>query len=102
DAGVEVERALLLTQLDQRHARHVDGDVEDKIAAVELPIKHRPVVLPGQCGFDKANAVRGGDFTAARLGGDDGDLAGTDLEMAQQQWQDALADAAEADDDEAS
>jgi hypothetical protein len=39
---------------------------------------------------------------AARLGGDDRDLLGPDVEMAQQEGQDALADAAEADDDKPS
>ena len=42
----------------------------------------------------------GGDIAAVRLGGDDRDLVGADVEMAQQQRQDALADAAKADDQE--
>ena len=36
----------------------------------------------------------------ARLGGDDRDLVGPDLDVAQQQRQDALADAAESNNDE--
>ena len=50
--------------------------------------------------MDKADAILGRDILSARLGGNDGDLTGADLEMAQQQRQDTLADAAKADDNE--
>ena len=48
-----------------------------------------------------ATPIASATRAAALLGGDDGDLGGRDIDMAQQQRQDALADAAEADDDEA-
>ena len=67
----------------------------------ELRFEQRAVVAAGQRGFDEADAVLGGDIVSARLGGDDRDPVGSDFQMAQQQRQDALADAAEADDDEA-
>jgi hypothetical protein len=51
--------------------------------------------------LDKADAILGRDILATRLGGNDGNLTGADLEMAQQQRQDTLADAAKADDDKA-
>src|SRR5205085_10059721 len=58
------------------------------------------VILAGQRGLDKARAVFGGNLLAAQFGGDDRDLVGLEVDMTQQQRQDALADAAEADDDQ--
>ena len=66
----------------------------------ELGFKQRAIVAAGQCGFDETDTVLGCDIVSARLGGDDADLIGSDLEMAQQQRQNALSDAAEADDNE--
>jgi hypothetical protein len=40
DAGVEVERALLPAQLDQRDARHVHRQVEQEVAAAHQRIEH--------------------------------------------------------------
>ena len=51
--------------------------------------------------MDKANAEFSRDIVSARLGSDDGDLLGIDLEMAQQQGQNTLADAAKTDDHKA-
>jgi hypothetical protein len=50
--------------------------------------------------LDEANAVLGGDSVTARLGRNDRELMGTDLKMAQQQGQNALANTAKADDNE--
>ena len=100
DAGIEIKRALLLTELDQRHARYVDRDVEQKIAGAEPSVEHIAVVVAAERGNDEVDAVLGGDIAAVRLGGDDRDLVGADIEMAKQQRQDALADAAKADDQE--
>ena len=51
DAGIEIERTLLLAELDQRHARHVDRDVEQKIAGAEPSVEHIAVVVAGQRGI---------------------------------------------------
>ena len=68
----------------------------------EPRIQQGPIVFAGQRRLCEANAVFRGDLMAARLGGNDGDLTGIDFEVAHQQRQDPLADAAEADDDEPS
>src|SRR5260221_930619 len=101
DAGVEIERAFFLAKLDQRDARHVDRDVEQKVAAAEPGVEHGPVIIAGQRVLNKADAVFGRDLATARLGGDDHDLVRPHVDVAHQQGQDALADTAEADDDEA-
>ena len=72
-----------------------------KSPAPSQRIEHRAVILAGQRRLDESDAVFGGDFAAARLGGDDRDMRRVDVDMAQQQRQHALADAAKADDDEA-
>ncbi len=74
DAGIEIKRALLLAQLDQRHARHVDRDVEQKIAGAEPRVEHVAVVVAAERRGDEVDAVLGGDIAAMRLGGDDRDL----------------------------
>src|SRR5204863_10173949 len=61
---------------------------------------HGSVVFAGQTGFDKFDPVFDRLFVTARLGGDDRDLAGPHFDVAQQQRQDALADAAEPDNEE--
>ncbi len=90
----------MLAELDQRHARYVDRDVEQKIAGAEPSVEYIAVIVAGQRTCDEVDAVLGGDIAAVRLGGDDRDLRRIDVEMAQQQRQDALADAAKADDQE--
>ena len=95
-AGVEIEGTLFLAQLDQCDTRHVDRDIEQKVAATQPGFEHRAIVFPRQRRFDERYAVLGGNFIAARLGGDDGDLPRVDHEMAQQQRQDALPNAAKA------
>src|SRR6185312_6693862 len=101
DAGVEVEGAALLAELDEGEARHVDRDVEQEVALAEPGRQHLAVVLAGERVLDEFDAVFGGDFAAARLGGDDGDLVRADVEVAQQQRHDPLADAPEPDDHQA-
>src|SRR5205807_3121601 len=69
-------------------------------AAPEPRFEHGSVVFAGQAGFDKFDPVFDRLFVTARLGGNDRDLAGPHFDVAQQQRQDALADAAEPDNDE--
>src|SRR5215831_4050203 len=59
DARIQIERASFLAQFDQRNARDVDRDVEEKIALSELWLEQRAVVAASQCGFDKADPVFG-------------------------------------------
>ena len=58
-------------------------------------------VLASQALLDEADAVAGGLGTALVLGGHDGDALGSDADVPQDQRQHALADAAEADDENA-
>src|SRR5205823_11401962 len=75
-------------------------DVEQEVARPEPFFEDASVILAGQRRLDKARAVFGGNLLAAQFGGDDRDLVGLEVDMTQQQRQDALADAAEADDDQ--
>src|ERR1700730_2332274 len=74
DAGIQIQRASFLTELDQSDARDIDRDVEEKIAVTELRLQQGPVIAPGQSGVDKADAILGRDILATRLGGNDGNL----------------------------
>src|SRR5215467_2832651 len=102
NARVEVEGALLLTERDQRDARYVDRDIEQKIAVTEMRLQYRAIVALCKRRLQETDAVLGCDIVSARLGGDDRDLIGRNLEMPEQQRQDALPDAAKADDHETS
>ena len=101
DAGVEVERALLPAELDQRDRRDVDRQVEQEVAAADQRVEHVAEVLARQRVLDEADAVFRRDLGAGIVGGDDRDLVGLDADVPQDQRQHALADAAEADDDQA-
>src|SRR6516164_6772893 len=85
NARVEVERTLLLTERDQRDARYIDRNIEEKIAVTEMRLQYRAIVgLCERC-LDETDAVLGCDIVSARLGGDDRDLIGRNLEMPEQQ-----------------
>ena len=102
DAGVDVERALLLAELDQGRRGDLDREVDQEVALGEPAGQHLAVVGPGQALLDELDAVALGLRQAAAIVlGDDGDLAGLDADMAQDQRQHALADRAEADHDHA-
>src|SRR5216683_3199675 len=100
DAGIEIERAGLARELDEREARDLDGEVEEEIAGGEQRRQHLAIVLAGQRHPQEAHAIFPGDFGAALLSGDDGDALRLHPDMAQQERQYALADAAETDHDE--
>ncbi len=100
DAGIQIEGFALLAQLDQRGARHIDRHVQEKIAAAQTGFQHRTIVRTGERLLDKGDPVFGRHVAAAPLRRHDRDLLSADVEMAQQQRQDTLADAAEADDHE--
>src|SRR6516164_10715193 len=94
NARVQVECTLLLTERDQRDARYVDRNIEEKIAVIEMRLQYRAIVVLCKRCLDETDAVLGCDIVSARLGGDGRDLIGRNLEMAEQQREDALTDAA--------
>ena len=98
DAGVEIERALRAAELHQREARDFDRHVEQEVAWAEQRLQHGGVILAGQRLHEEAHAKVLGLFLAAILGGDDRHLIGLHVDVAQDQRQNALTDAAETDD----
>ena len=97
DAGVEVHRTFLPAQLDQRQARDLHGNVDQEIAAPEQRIEHAAEVLARQTLLDQPDAVGARLLAALVLRGDDGEALGRNTDVTQHQRQDALADAAETD-----
>ena len=98
DAGVEIERALFLAELDQRHRRDVDREVEEEVAGAEQRVQHRAVVLAGQRLDDKPYAVTLRLLVAHVLRGDDRDPFRGHADVAANKRQYALTDATETDD----
>ena len=102
DAGVEVQRTLLMAQLDERDARHVYGQVKHEVAAADQRLEHVPVVLARERVVDELDAVLRRLVASRVIRGDDRDaVRGQPADVAQDQRQYALADAAEADEDQA-
>src|SRR3546814_16340991 len=95
DAGVEVEGAARLRQLDQRNGRDVDRQVEQEVAGTEQRLEHRLVIVAGQRLLDELDAVFVGDVMAAVFSGDDDDAVGRHLDMVPNQRPGAPADAGE-------
>ena len=102
DAGVEVHRALRPAELDQRDRRHVHRHVEHEVAAADVRIELAAIVVARQRHLHDLDAVLLGLLLAAIVGRDDGDALFRDADVAQDERQRALADAAEADEDDAS
>jgi hypothetical protein len=101
-AGVDVERTLLLAELDQRRRGDLDREIDQEVALGKPIRQHIAIVSLGQTLLDELDAVALGlGQAAAVVLGDDGDLAGLDADMAQDERQHALADRAEADHDHA-
>jgi hypothetical protein len=100
DAGVEIQRVLVPAELDQRDARHVDRQVEQEIAAPDQRVEHALVILPRQRLLDEAHAVFRRFLRARVVCGDDRDAVGRDTDVTQDERQDSLPDAAEADENE--
>ena len=59
DAGVEVQRALLVAELDERDAGDVDRQVQHEVAAADERLEHVPVVLAGERVIDELDAELG-------------------------------------------
>ena len=101
DARVEVQRALLVRELDQRDARDVDRQVQQEVAAADQRIEHLAVIVARERVDDELDAVLRGLALARLFRGDDGDALGLDADVTQHERQHALADAAETDEDQA-
>ena len=102
DAGVDVERALLLAELDQRRRGDLDREVDQEVALAQPLVEGLAQVLARQPLPDEGDAELFGLLEAAAvLLRDDGDLLGLDVDVAEDQRQHALADRAEADHDHA-
>ena len=97
DAGVEVERAPLLAELDQRRRGDLDRQVDQEVALAQPSLERLAQVvarhaLPDEGDTEALDLLQ----PAAVVGGDHRDLLGLDVDMAEQQRQHALADRAEA------
>jgi hypothetical protein len=94
-AGVEVERAALAAEADQRQARHVDGEVQQEVTLAQQRLEHGLVVAFAERGRDHLDAVlrRDPGLVGQRL--DDADAGRLDAEFAGQHRQHRLPDAAE-------
>src|SRR5208283_2409777 len=99
-AGVEVQRAALARQLYQRDARHVDGQIQQKIAGSQQRQQRLAVILARQRGLQEFDAELLCFGPPRILGGDDGDAIRRGAYVTQDQRQDPLAYAAEADEND--
>ncbi len=97
DAGVEIHRALLPAELDQRDRRHVDRDIEQEVAATEHRIEDAADILARQRLTHELDAEVIRACAPLVIGGDDADAILRDSDVAQDQWQDTLTDATESD-----
>ena len=101
DARIEIQRALLVRELDQRDARNVDRQVQQEIAAADQRIEHLAVVVARERVDDELDAVLRRLALARFVRRDDGDALGLDADVTQHERQHALADTAETDEDQA-
>ena len=101
DAGVEIERAALAAEADEIDGRHIDRHVDDEIALAHQRAEHRAEVVLLDRLLDEAHAEMLKDMRAALIRCDHGDAARVGADVAQDERQHALADAAEADEHDA-
>ena len=97
DAGVEIQRAALAAEADEIDGRHIDRHVDDKIALAHHRGEHRAEVILLDRLLDEAHAEMLQDMRAALIRRDHGDAARVGADVAQDERQHALTDAAEAD-----
>ncbi len=101
DARVQVHRSFLPTELDQGDARDFDGDVHKEVTASQQWVEDTTEILACQRFLDDFHAKFLGLLETALVRRHDRDAIRSDADMAQHQWQDALPDAAEADEQNA-
>ncbi len=96
DTRVQVHRSFFPTELDQGDARDFDGDVHEEVTASQQWVQHATEILACQRFLDDFHAKFLGLLETALMRRHDRDAIRSDANVAQQQWQDALPDAAEA------
>ena len=102
DAGVDIEGALLLAELDQGRRGDLDRQVDHEVALGHSLLERLAEVVARQALPDEGDAELLQLLQAAAvLGRDDRDLLGLDVDVPEDQRQHALADRAEADHDHA-
>src|SRR5581483_6511079 len=99
DARVEVHRASFPAELDERHARNFDRHVQHEIAAPNQRGQNTAEVLARQRLVVELDSVFFGLFPAPISRRDDRDAFGCYADVSQEQRQDTLSDAAEANDE---
>ena len=97
DAGVQVHGALFPAVLDERQAGDVDRNIEEEVTAAEQRLEDAAVVLAHQRFTDEFHAEFLRFLRARVLRGHDSDAFGLDADVAQDQRQDTLPDAAKTD-----
>ena len=102
DAAVEIHRAAFEAQLHERDRRHINREVEEKIALRDLRYEEVSVVFRSQRRDMKSDAIAGGFFATALVGGDDADLLRAQIDVAKDEGEHSLTDAAEADEEKSS
>jgi hypothetical protein len=95
DAGVEIQRALLVREFDQRDARNIHRQVQQEVAFADQRLEHLAVVVARERVDDELDAVLRRFALACLFCGDDGDAFGLDADVTQHERQHALPDAAE-------
>ncbi len=96
DAGVEIQRAPRLAQFGQRDGGDVHRQVQQEVARGQQRRQFGAVVLPRQWLHTVRHAVFGGHRRATIIAGEDGDPLLRHVDVPEDQRQNALADAAEA------
>jgi hypothetical protein len=100
DAGVEVHGAFFPAVSDQRDARDIDRHVEQKVSTTDQRIERAAQILARESLLDEFDAKARRFLLADLVGADDTDTLGGQAEVAQDQRQYALADAAESDEND--
>ncbi len=101
DAGVEVQRPLLVAELDQRDAGDVHRQVQQEVAAAHQRVQHVAEVLARERVVQELDSVLLRLLAPGVVGRDDRDAVGREpADVAQDQRQDALADGTEADENQ--
>jgi hypothetical protein len=84
-----------VAELDQREAGNIDRQIDEDVALGQQRLQGLDVILSGQRLLHEVDVVQLCLVMAAILRGDDADLVGAHVDVAQEQGQDALTDAAE-------
>ena len=98
DAGVEIHHAAFAAIFNEIDARHLNRQVEQKVATCEQRVEHQLIVLARQRLDVELDAEMFGLFDAAGVSGKDGEALQGHVDMPQQQWQCALTDRSKTDD----